>query len=444
MGALRTSKHGAFKHHEVGYDPRAAALADPESPYQCRSIGTASDKGILSSDVEDYVYYEGPLGYEITINPDGTRSLSLSHQLIDSYIDQYFLSHGCDMRSQEEIGQIRKDIKREDISLPPPPVSAAPGAIVYMSPLRQSESVSRRQIWTATYASWDEIPGIKVVLDQRKKPPHTNSVWARDFGAIVENTLFTPDTSMYIETPYHDFDRRIARDSESFSDSLQKQGIDINIVELKGVTFEGGQIKQDMSRGIIFAGTGGTGSFAEEREGLFEEIVNSNTEEHYSVVNLETVGDYYHLDLAVSPLQRGHVLIDSRGLTPESVQRIVDIYGDQNVIDINEVDGDKEYYRGRSYANLTPVGPNILQMTGASPELQSILQRKGYEVRSHDSKSFGYDGLNCRGNVIYPDKKAISGHFNYISNTEIAEPAKSISPDNTESALHRRRGVRGG
>lgn len=127
-----------------------------------------------------------------------------------------------------------------------------------------------------------------------------------------------------------------------------------------------------------------------------------------NVNSLQTAQGFFHIDTALSPLPRGHIVFYPGGVDKDYVQKFktaaFDNYGldeKTHLIQVNEADAN-------NYAcNLLYIGDNKVLVTKASSqEFQEKLKRAEYDVIPMSVKMFRYSGgaFHCITNPVYEQK----------------------------------------
>lgn len=120
---------------------------------------------------------------------------------------------------------------------------------------------------------------------------------------------------------------------------------------------------------------------------------------------------FYHVDLSVGPLNRGHILHYEGGLLPDGNRRLMseafDRFGlsrDEYLIPVSREDAE------RAACNIRCIG-NLVVMPSCSDELQERIRSKGYEVAPTPMYAFFSAGgaVHCTTNEI--DQPRIPGGY---------------------------------
>jgi N-dimethylarginine dimethylaminohydrolase len=120
------------------------------------------------------------------------------------------------------------------------------------------------------------------------------------------------------------------------------------------------------------------------------------------VISMAVKKPFFHIDTAMAPLTKGHILCFKDGMQPEAFETLLtrglDEYGLPRKEYLIEVDRDDAY----SYAcNVRCIG-NTIVMPDCSKDLQNKLLRKGYEVVTTNLSHFIYSGgaVHCLTNNV--------------------------------------------
>ena len=128
--------------------------------------------------------------------------------------------------------------------------------------------------------------------------------------------------------------------------------------------------------------------------------------------NLENNAPYYHIDTALSPLPRGHIVVFEGGLTQQGYNHLgntaikkFNLNPDEYLIKISAEDANK------FACNIRCIG-NTLVMPECSIALQDQLKYAGYEVITTPVTAFiaGGGAVHCLTNAI-DEQRIIGGYF---------------------------------
>lgn len=229
----------------------------------------------------------------------------------------------------------------------------------------------------------------------------------------------------------------VAAQIETIKQSDKERGIKrifITPKEYENHYFEGtGDAIYDPYRDVVFAGYTKSDDPKEGRSSIeAHRAIEKCLEEMYGAnlkfKSIETRNPYYHIDTVIAPLSRGHMIVNTDGMTPEQLEEFKEEnftkYGldpDQYMIPISGDDA-------KAFAmNLRCIGNDIL-MPKCSANLLRKLENCGYNVTTFNVDEYiieGGGGLHCLSNNI--DEPRIVGGY-HLNRHLMPEPISSHAP----------------
>jgi N-dimethylarginine dimethylaminohydrolase len=128
------------------------------------------------------------------------------------------------------------------------------------------------------------------------------------------------------------------------------------------------------------------------------------------VISLEVQRPFFHLDTALAPLSRGHIVVFENGLAPVSFHKMLKEGFIDRSLDPKEYLITVDIKDAKDYAcNLICHGNKVL-LPRCSAELQKKISEKGYEVSCCDVDNFvlAGGGIHCLTNPINQRKSSPS------------------------------------
>ena len=243
------------------------------------------------------------------------------------------------------------------------------------------------------------------IISPLDKESGYREVYTRDRYVMIGDTAYLPDPQELQDLSYkgvHWLSEKGAKgyigEVAQVEKALKERGV--KTVTVKGAWFEGGNVVRHFSSRTIFAGIHGAWSSEDSAQRLLAAINETQAEKwKLQPVLLTNYPAMYHMDTGMSEeLPNGEVMLSSLVTDKETYQKICDIVGAENVIDLSKDEA------ARLATNVIDVGDTLV-MTGNCKDLREKLTDKGYTVIMPDdygqsSFEFGLGGVHCMTNDL--------------------------------------------